>query len=301
MLDEHEWESVLQVAMDGTFSLAARHLFVSQPSLSQCIKKIEGELGMQIFDRSQTPLRLTEAGELYVQAAQEMRKIRRGLLRQVDDLSELRTGEVRIGSSRTRSVCLLTPALVKFHQRYPNIRLSVVEGSTERLREHVLQGHVDFSLIYEPLPDTLFQTTSILEEQVLLAVPMEHPFARDYDGIQPIPYPKISFARFHQEPFITLKAARRMSAIFDDLCAQTQASPEIVFEADSILSAAELCSGGMGSALVTDMVTQHGLARGMPFLFEILEPVEPRRLVAAYGKNHNLSRAAKVFLEFLRQ
>lgn len=59
MIDEHEWRSVLQVAEDGTFSAAAKHLFVSQPSLSQCIKKIEGELGALLFDRSQIPLQLT--------------------------------------------------------------------------------------------------------------------------------------------------------------------------------------------------------------------------------------------------
>ena len=64
MIDEHEWRSVLQVAKDRTFSLAAKHLFISQPSLSQCIKKIEGELGMQIFDRSKSPLQLTEAGRI---------------------------------------------------------------------------------------------------------------------------------------------------------------------------------------------------------------------------------------------
>ena len=54
MIDEHEWRYVLQAVEDGTFSAAAKHLFVSQPSLSQCIKKIEGELGTLLFDRSQT-------------------------------------------------------------------------------------------------------------------------------------------------------------------------------------------------------------------------------------------------------
>ncbi len=155
MIDEHEWQSVLQVAKDGTFSQAAKHCFISQPALSQCIKKIELELGMQIFDRSKTPLELTEAGRIYVQAAKELQVIRSSILQQVDDLSELRMGKLRIGSSRTRSVCLLTDAMVAFHQRYPNIHLSVVEGSTGRLRERVLQGEVDFALLYEPLDESL--------------------------------------------------------------------------------------------------------------------------------------------------
>ena len=63
MIDEHELISVLQILKDGTISQAAKNLFVSQPSLSQCIKKIENELGMQIFDRRQTPLQLTAFGD----------------------------------------------------------------------------------------------------------------------------------------------------------------------------------------------------------------------------------------------
>jgi len=175
MIDEHEWRSVLQVAKDRTFSLAAKHLFISQPSLSQCIKKIEGELGMQIFDRSKSPLQLTEAGRIYIEAAHKMKDLHQDLLRQVDDLSELRSGQVKIGSSRTRSVCILADAIASFHQRYPNIRITLVEGSTARLREHVQQGHVDFALLYEPLPASAFNTVPLMEERVFMAVPPPSP------------------------------------------------------------------------------------------------------------------------------
>jgi len=299
MIDEHEWRNVLQIAQDGTFSQAAKHRFISQPALSQCIKKIESELGMQIFDRSKTPLQLTEAGRIYVEAAKQLQTIRQSILQRVDDLSELRTGQLRIGSSRTRSVCLLTDAMVAFHQRYPDIQLSVVEGSTARLQERVLQGDVDFALLYEPLDEGLYQWVSLVEEHVFLAVPQTHPLALEYGGVQPLPYPRISFARLHQEPFIPLKASRRMSGIYVDLCKRTGACPKNIFEADSILSAAELCAKGMGATLVTEMVAEHGIWTESPFFFELEEQTEIRHLVAAYGRHQSLPRAAKVFLEFL--
>ena len=84
-------------------------------------------------------------------------------------------------------ICLLADAMVAFHQRYPNIQLSIVEGSTARLQEHVLDGTVDFSLLYEPLDTGLFQWMPLMEESVLLAVPAEHPLAREYEGVQPEP------------------------------------------------------------------------------------------------------------------
>ena len=92
MIDEHEWKSVLQIARDGTFSAAARHLYISQPSLSQCIKRLEDELGTPLFDRSQTPLMLTEAGRIYLEEAKKVQAVRYDLERRIADLSELRTG-----------------------------------------------------------------------------------------------------------------------------------------------------------------------------------------------------------------
>ena len=300
MIDEHEWRSVLQVAKDGTFSQAARHLFVSQPSLSQCIKKIESELGMQIFDRSKSPLQLTEAGRIYMEAAHRMKELHHNLLRQVDDLSELRSGQVRIGSSRTRSVCLLADAIASFHQRYPNIKITLVEGSNARLREHVQQGHVDFALLYEPLSPSIFHTIPLMEERVFMAVPPHHPLAQKYGGTQPLPYPSISFKAFQDEPFVALKPNRRMTDIFACLCQATGCQPKVIFESDSILSAAEFCAKGMGSTLVTDMVIERGFRGEPPFFFTLEEPVETRQLVAAYGLNQHLSRAAQVFVQFIR-
>ena len=298
MIDEHEWKSVLQIFQDGTISQASKHLFISQPSLSQCIKKIETELGMQIFDRSTTPLQLTESGRIYVNAAKKISEIHKSIIRQVNDLSELRMGQIRIGSSRTRSVCLLSDAIVAFHKRYPNIRLSVVEGSTERLYEHVLKGNVDFALLYEPLPENLFQRVPIMNENILFAVPPGHHLTQNWTS-QPVPYLQISFAKFHCEPFVALKPNRRMSKVYEELCSQTQAEPQIVFEANSILSAAELCAKGMGATIITEMVVKNGFKNNKPFLFAPKEIIKPRHLVAAYGKQSVLSRAAEVFLEFL--
>ena len=92
MIDEHEWKYVLQAASDGTFSAAAKKLFVSQPSLSQSIKKIEGEIGMPLFDRSQTPLQLTAAGEIYVRKAKEMQRIYHELVQETADLTGMKSG-----------------------------------------------------------------------------------------------------------------------------------------------------------------------------------------------------------------
>lgn len=301
MIDEHEWRYVLQASEDGTFSGAAKHLYVSQPSLSQCIKKIERELQATLFDRSKTPLQLTEAGRIYVRKAKEIQRLQQELIQETADLAELRTGKLYIGSSRTRSSCYLTRPIIEFHRRYPGVQLSVLEHSLSELEEDTSNGVVDFSLLYEPLPDETFRKIPLLRERTLLAVPMQHPLAQKYGGRQVLPYPEISFAELADEPFISLQKSRRMTKVLHELCEQTKVQPHIVFTANSILDAAELCAAGMGMTLVTDMLVRNQRWREMPFFFRLQEDVSPRILVAAYGKKQPLSKAAQKFIELLKE
>lgn len=301
MIDEHEWRSVLQVVEDGTFSAAARHLFLSQPSLSQCIKKIEGELGQPLFDRSQTPLALTPAGRIYVREARRLAAVAREMKKAVEDLSSLQTGRLIIGSSHTRSFCYLAPQLVSFHRMFPGIELNVLEGSVVQLREYVRQGKVDFALLYAPLPEREFSFISLLDEHVCLAVPLDHPLAVPYHGIQPLPWPVISFAELQGLPFIPLKASRQMAAVYQKLCSQNDTQPQEVFVADSIIGAMRLASLGMGATLATDMMTETPMGGGQLLYFSLSEYVEPRHLVAAYGRRQPLSHAAREFIRRLQE
>jgi DNA-binding transcriptional LysR family regulator len=92
-----------------------------------------------------------------------------------------------------------------------------------------------------------------------------------------------------------------MSQIYSDLCIETQCTPDVVFEANSIVDAAELCAAGMGATLVTDMVVNNGRWTEPPCFFNLEESVDERRLVAAYSKNKHLSQAAKKFIELLQR
>ena len=163
----------------------------------------------------------------------------------------------------------------------------------------MLQGHVDFALLYAPLPET-FRTVPLMEERIFVAVPRHHPLVSQYNGVQPLPYPVISFKSFQDEPFIILKPSRCMRTIYEHLCQTAKVRPRVVFEGDSILSAAELCSRGMGATLITDMLIRLGARRESPFFFSLKENVDTRQLVAAYGANQHLSKAAQVFLQFIR-
>ena len=88
---------VYAVWQEKSFSAAARKLFVSQPALSASVRKVERELGLPIFDRSTTPLQLTDAGRAYIEAAERIFRIKRDLKSYCDDLAGLESGTLRLG------------------------------------------------------------------------------------------------------------------------------------------------------------------------------------------------------------
>lgn len=292
MIDEHEWRSVLQVAKDGTFSAAAKHLYISQPSLSQCIKKVETELGVRLFDRSQTPLALTPAGTIYVRQAKEILRIQQSLVQEVADLSELRTGSLTIGSSRTRTACFLIDPLVAFHRQYPGIQLAIKEAPVRTLEEYVASGTVDFALLYGSSLRPDFTSVALCREHTMLAVPKAHSLARAHAEDKAPGFPRISFAAMSGEPFIRLQPTRQMAEVYEKLCESSGAKPQVIFEANSIIEASELCAAGLGATLVTDMLVQSWRWKEQAFFFELEEEVEDRQLLAVCSKQR--------FIDFLR-
>ena len=278
MIDEHEWRSVLQVAKDGTFSAATKHLYISQPSLSQCIKKVETELGVRLFDRSQTPLALTPAGTIYVRQAKEILRIQQSLVQEVADLSELRTGS----------------------RQYPGIQLAIKEAPVRTLEEYVASGTVDFALLYGSSLRPDFTSVALCREHTMLAVPKVHPLARAHAEDKAPGFPRISFAAMSGEPFIRLQPTRQMAEVYEKLCESSGAKPQVIFEANSIIEASELCAAGLGATLVTDMLVQSWRWKEQAFFFELEEEVEDRQLLAVCSKQRQLSLAAQRFIDFLR-
>ena len=118
-MNEKHMQYVLTVLKEGSFTNAAKKLYVSQPSLSQIIKTAESNLGAPIFDRSTDPITLTPAGQLYVEAARQVTTISTNLRKQVEELSKEEFGTIRLGISVQRGMELLPELYPRFKKRFP--------------------------------------------------------------------------------------------------------------------------------------------------------------------------------------
>ena len=123
-------EYVYQVYKDKSFSKADANLFISQPSLSANVKRVEKKVGFPIFDRSTKPLSLTECGKEYIRCVEEILAVEKGFSQFVYDFDNLETGTLTLGGSNLFSSWILPSLISNFAPHYPNIRINLIEENT---------------------------------------------------------------------------------------------------------------------------------------------------------------------------
>ena len=126
---------VKTIAECGSLTAAAKKLFVSQPSLRQMLRQLEQEIGLPIFDRSVTPLRLSFAGEKFLQAAARILAANEALENQLREIRHEHSGRLRLGLSVTRAMQVLPLVLPIFQQVYPNVTLELTESGSAHLEK----------------------------------------------------------------------------------------------------------------------------------------------------------------------
>ncbi|HJG83201.1 MAG TPA: LysR family transcriptional regulator [Lacrimispora saccharolytica] len=142
-----------QAAVTGSITLAAEHLCISQPAVSQAVRHLEGELGTKLFLRTPKGVRLTREGEmLYVYVKRGIESIRDGeeMLKQLKCLD---TGVIRIGASDMTLQFYLLPYLEQFHEQYPKIKVMVSNGPTPETIDALENGGIDFGIVSTPFDE----------------------------------------------------------------------------------------------------------------------------------------------------
>ena len=162
---------VLALDREGSFSKAAEVLGISQPSLSQYIKKIEKEVGLELFDRANGDVRLTDAGRVYIEAGREILDLEHRMEVRFSELADYRSGSLIIGAAPYRAAGMMPEIAKRFREVHPGMHLVVREGTTAELAEGMEHGEYDLALTLLPLDGRLFRWEKVMEEEIVLAVP----------------------------------------------------------------------------------------------------------------------------------
>lgn len=169
---------VLAVAEHRNFTLAAEKCFVTQPTLSMQIQKVEDELGVLIFDRSKKPIQLTDIGQKIVAQAKNIVNESDRIKDIVDQQKGFIGGEFRLGIIPTVMPTLLPMFLKSFTNRYPKVKLVIEELNTEEIIIRLKNGHLDAAIAATPLEEEKLKEIVLYFEPFVAYIPETHAMAQ---------------------------------------------------------------------------------------------------------------------------
>lgn len=248
-MNARQIQYALELAKARSFSSCAERLNISQPSLSKQIQNLEGELGTKLFDRSTVPMRLTPAGEYFLQQAQDLLYQGEQLMRSMDDFKTEHRGRLTIGVSPFRNLCLMPQIIEKFKKQYPNVQIVLREMSSDQLRKEAAEGSFDFAIVNLPVNDAVLDVVLLEPEHLAVAVPnIMLPLIDCEEGSLPR---ELDFSCFRELPFVVVAPTQEMRRYFDSLCASCNISPRISIEvAGGVTSAWSMARAGHGATLL---------------------------------------------------
>ena len=303
----NEIDYVYEVYKERSFSAAAKKLFVSQPALSASIKKLEESLGIVIFDRSISPIALTEAGKVYIEAVEEIKSVERQMKDKLADMSALRTGRIVVSGENFVSSFIMPPVMKRFSSKYGGIDVELVESNSPDLRKLLLTDQIDL-LIAHDFDMKVYTARPLFEETLLHAVPEDFavipdlaPFALTREKILEGAHlendcPAVSLASFADQPMLLLKPGNDMARRAALLCEDAGFEPKAVLRLDQLITSYNMARSGMGAAFVTDVLIS--AAPGGGCLYYKLGGAHANRVMSiGYKKNRYLSHACLAFLE----
>jgi LysR family hydrogen peroxide-inducible transcriptional activator len=167
-------EYIVALAQHRHFAKAAKKCFVTQPTLSMQIQKLEKELGIQIFDRSKQPVIPTDAGAAIVEQAQKILVARNSLHEIADNQKGILTGKLNIGIIPTLAPYLIPLFVKNFTQKFPLVKMSIHEMMTEFIINRLREGSIDVGILVTPLQEKGIKEHILFYEELLVYAAENH-------------------------------------------------------------------------------------------------------------------------------
>lgn len=266
---------LVAVADQRHFGRAAESCFVSQPTLSTQIRKLEAELGVELFERGPRQVLLTDAGVLVVDQAREV-------LARVSDIERIaqrargpEAGTVRLGLFPTLAPYLLPHVMPGVHHRFPDLELLLVEEKTDQVLAQLRDGRLDAGVLARPIPDGGFCEEPLFREDFVLAVPADDPLAAATEPVD--------VAVLAREPVLLLEEGHCLRDQALAVCELTGAAERPGFRATSLETLRQMVASGVGMTLLPALAVQPPVAPSPDLaILALADPVPHRDLVMVW-------------------
>ena len=276
-----ELKYIVAVAREHHFGRAAEACFVSQPTLSVAVKKLEEELDVKIFERGAAEVSLTPLGEQIVRQAQQVIE-QAAAIKEIAKLGkDPVSGPLRLGVIYTIGPYLLPDLVRQAIERVPQMPLMLQENFTVKLLEMLRLGELDCAILAEPFPDTGLAVAALYDEPFMAAVPRRHALAKRK---------RISAEELKAEAMLLLGTGHCFRDHVLEVCpeyARFSSHAEGIrksFEGSSLETIKHMVASGMGVTVVPQLSVPKELQPHIRYL-KFAAPVPTRRVVLAWRRS----------------
>lgn len=294
--EQPEWlESFLAVVEEESFSAAADKIHRSQSRVSSHVAALERSVGAVLFDRRHRPVKLTDAGEIYLPFAQQsIETLNRGA-EAIADIAQQVRGVVVVGSHPSASAGFLVPIIAQLAEAYPDIRIEPIEGTTTALSDKLQAGTLDIAIrgAWPPQPDTALSYHPLWQEPLIALIPHGHPLAGTTDPLDA-----------HDLAAYTLVCIGLPgNQIEPEITRATDAwgvAPNFAYHTQQPQTLVQMARAGLGLGLINEMAARVSNTDGL--VQRPVGAIENGRVVSLWWDPKRYSSAAtRVVIDHIRQ
>ena len=283
-MNTQQLEYVIAISEEKSLSKAADRLLVTQPALSQQIKKLEQELGTKLFRREKNELLLTDAGKVYVNGARSVMSIYQKALEEIEKLKKEGRRQITMVYNNALLPDFTSSILPGFQKICPDILLSTVNGNASVAKDYLMSGAADLAVMASrELSHSLLDFLPLRKEELVMAMAADHPLAGSFEE------GGIDFSSLHDQPFILNQSNSFFRTIEHQIFLDRGIVPKVFCEISDLNASLKMVEDHKGFAFIP---------RSMEWNKDKVKcfPVDPPTaffVVIAYHKGSVLSRQIK--------
>ena len=264
-----ELNYILCIAKHQNLTKAAQELYISQPTLTKYLQRLEREVNGKLFVRSGNSYTATYLGRRYMEYAKKILAVNQDWEKELQDLTSYNEGELNIAFPLMRSSCMVPQIMTVFHKQYPGVRVNLREETYAIQEKLLLDDQLDFAIFNEAKPHPKLEYETLLKEEVLLVMPKGHPLASlgvKKDG--------------KQNPWIC---------------------PSVPIRTRNTVTCVKLCQKGMGLCFIPENYMKNIELQEPPLCFSVGDEGAFSTLTIAFRKGAYLPAYARDFIRIAQQ
>jgi len=241
---------IYEVYKQGSFSKAAKVLYINQSSLSLTIQKAEKRLGLPIFNRKTKPITLTDFGKRYIETIEKINSLGQEIQDYIDNTSQEVNGCITIGAAAFCVTYILPDLISEFHKLYPHVLINLFEAPTLDLKLELQKGNIDLMFSSDNLQLDDYESHPLYGETMVLVMPDK--WVTEDDESKLAHFSPIEV--FQHVPFVMLRKGNNSRDKTELLLQKKNIKIKPVLETDQNISACSMACSGIGATIVSDLI-----------------------------------------------